>query len=151
MFVCCSSYVRIVGFTTVETNETPLKVDRSPPTTGVVRDGPSRGDDLTYQADADILCVNFDGFTDPHSGVGQYQWMVGTGTGLDAVLVLNLTEAEVEDRLACANLSLTHGTTYYSTVTATNMADQPLTTSNVSSGGKLVLSLLRNCFVVHVL
>ena len=139
-FMCSSLCACIVGFATVETDESPVKVDRSPPTTGVVRDGPSHGADLDFQADVDTLCVNFDGFTDPHSGVGQYQWIVGTGTGLDPVLV-NLTEAEVSERVACANLSLTHGTTYYSTVTATNMADQPLATSNVSNGGKTVLSL----------
>ena len=130
-----------VGLSTVELDESPVKVDRSPPTMGVVQDGPSRGVDLAFQANSNILCMNYDGFTDPHSGVGQYQWLIQTDTSTDSILVLNLTESEVVDKVACANLSLSHGTTYYSTVIATNMADQPLATSNTSNGGEIVPSV----------
>lgn len=131
----------VVGLVTVTTAESPVTVDRSPPTEGVVRDGPSHGTDFAYQADSSIVCVNFDGFSDPHSGLGQYQWLLGTTPGSDNILMLNLTKEDVLKRVVCINSSLTHGITYYSTIIATNMAEQPLTTSVTSDGGKTIISV----------
>ena len=51
-------------------------VDRTPPVAGTVSDGAGRTD-IDYQSDMTSLCVNWEGFSDPESGIVEVQWGIG--------------------------------------------------------------------------
>ena len=57
-------------------------MDRTLPITGVVRDV-ARGSsvDIAFQSSNSTLCVYATGFSDPDTGIGSYQWGVGTTKG----------------------------------------------------------------------
>ena len=52
-------------------------VDRTPPLTGRVSDGPSVGVDVDYVGGGRTYCVNWVEFSDPESGLGTLTWSVG--------------------------------------------------------------------------
>lgn len=52
-------------------------VDRSPPLEGRVYDGSQAGSYDDYQSSLDAICVNFEGFSDPESGIALISWAVG--------------------------------------------------------------------------
>jgi len=51
-------------------------VDRTPPVAGMVSDGSGRVD-VDYQSDLNSLCVSWEGFGDPESGIAEIQWGIG--------------------------------------------------------------------------
>ena len=51
-------------------------VDRTPPITGVVYDGPTPRTDADYLVVSHTLCVNWAGFSDPDSGLGDILWLI---------------------------------------------------------------------------
>ena len=111
-------------------------MDRSPPTSGTLNDGSTKGTDINYQSDQTQICANWEGVSDPHSGVSSYQWAVGTTPGIyDTVPLQNVTDYEAAKRLVCDTVALTHDATYYSTLIVVNGADEPLTTILLSNGG----------------
>lgn len=65
------------GLQTIAIAEVPFVIDRSPPVAGTVNDGNILRSDLDYQNTASSLCVNWDGFSDPHSGLGEILWSIG--------------------------------------------------------------------------
>lgn len=63
----------------------------------------------------------------------RYMWGVGTKPGTD-----NIVKFKVEDRIIhddCTNVSLTHNTTYYSTIIAFNGALNMMRVNSTSNGG----------------
>ena len=114
-------------------------MDRTPPIAGVVRDV-ARGSsvDIAFQSNNSTLCVYAAGFSDPDTGIASYQWGFGTTKG--AYNVLGPATVSGSD-LALGNVCstgmvLTPGTTYYSTVVATNGALNPLSVAVTTSGGE---------------
>ena len=85
------------------------------------------------------ICVSWDRFSDPHTGISLYQWSAGTSPGSDNIISeRNLTDAEVTERRACMNgLTLSNGVSYYSTIVAYNGAEERLSTTVTSDGGNL--------------
>ena len=125
--------------------DTPINVDRTPPVSGTVRDGADLTKDINYQSDTTSICMNWEGFSDPHSKIVLYQWGVGLIPGNFSVVPLqNLTNEEVKSRKVCEAVTLFNDVTYYSTLIVTNGAD--LVTSVSSNGGKQLVLL--NCIEI---
>ena len=126
----CNSFFVIfpVSHKVVVVADTPIQVDRTPPTGGRVSDSNMVTSDADYQGSTTTLCVSWDRFTDPHTGISLYQWNAGTSPGSDdTISQRNMTELEVMDRSACmSGLSLSNGVTYYSTIVAYNGAETRL-------------------------
>ena len=93
--------------------------------------------DLTFQSDNSTLCVYGAGFSDPDTGIASYQWGLGTTPGAYNVNGLGpVAGSELALGNVClSGLGLVHGTTYYSTIVATNGAVSPLSVTVTSSGG----------------
>ena len=55
-------------------------LDSSPPEVGVVFDGPPTSPhvDIDYWSDMRVVRAHWRGFTDPHTGIADYQWSIGT-------------------------------------------------------------------------
>ena len=117
--------------------DTPIRVDRTPPISGSVRDGSTATADSEYQHNISTLCVSWGGFSDPDTGISLYQWKIGTSPGENNTLPLrNLTAVEVSARTACAHgLILADSAIYYSTITAVNGAAKSQSVSVSSNGG----------------
>lgn len=122
----------------------PIRVDRTPPVAGYVRDGSTADND--YQNNNSTICVSWGGFSDPDTGISLYQWKVETSSGSNDTLDLrNLTTSEVSLRRSCqSGLTLTDNTTYYSTITAVNGATASQSISKSSDGGKKVIYNLKS-------
>lgn len=102
-------------------------------------DGNTPGLDSQYQNGTDSLCVNWEGFSDPHTGIGGIAWGIGRMAGDSRVAARNLTAREREMGVACyEGLSLTHNSTYFSTLTVYNGAMEPLFVTASSDGSELV-------------
>nr|XP_006820035.1 PREDICTED: uncharacterized protein LOC102804825 [Saccoglossus kowalevskii] len=99
-----------------------VTIDTSPPEPGIVYDGErnSTFKDFDYQFDTSKINAYWEGFIDPHSGIVDYIWKIGTCRGCDDVMqeqhVGLVTEMEAD------HLNLKPGFTYYTTVTACNSA-----------------------------
>lgn len=52
-------------------------MDRTPPLAGTVNDGEEVGTDIDYTESTTRLCVNWQGFSDPESGISLIQWAIG--------------------------------------------------------------------------
>lgn len=68
------------GYSTTTTSN-GVRVDSTPPVTGVVRDGESLID-IDYQADDTYIYANWDEFQDDESDVTGYTWCAGTGKNI---------------------------------------------------------------------
>lgn len=57
-------------------------LDSSPPDVGVVYDGPpptsGGGRDMDYWTEGGVVEAHWRGFSDPHSGIAEYGWALGT-------------------------------------------------------------------------
>uniref|UniRef100_A0ABM0M0H6 Uncharacterized protein LOC100366953 n=1 Tax=Saccoglossus kowalevskii TaxID=10224 RepID=A0ABM0M0H6_SACKO len=120
-------YLRGVGH-----SDFPIIVDRSPPEPGVVFDGDNHGVDIDFQSMPHI-CANWQNFHDLQSGISKYTWGVGTNPGNDDVVSFHDIPHTVL-QLCSMNISLTHNTTYYSTVFAYNAGHKRLNVSVISNG-----------------
>ncbi|XP_078585869.1 uncharacterized protein LOC144867679 [Branchiostoma floridae x Branchiostoma japonicum] len=93
-------------------------VEASPPLPGFVHDGGE--DDIDYQHDLSTVTVTWGGFSEPHTDILEYSWMIGTCSGCDDVMeeqhVGLMTEGSATD------LDLQPGIRYIVTVTACNVA-----------------------------
>ena len=58
-------------------SEEAITVDRTPPLAGTVNDGEIVGTDIDYTDSTTQLCVNWQGFSDPDSGISSIQWAFG--------------------------------------------------------------------------
>ena len=124
--------------------DTVVMVDRTAPIAGQVRDGEGETGDSDYQSSFDTICVNWDGFRDPDTGISSYTWSVEEGTtpGGDLVFSEQLSVMQVLEGKACKEgLTLPQDTIYFSTIEVANGAttDQK-TASSTSDGGEYVRS-----------
>ena len=128
-----------VGLTAVDPTGHAFLIDRTPPVAGQVNDGHYHLHDLYFQSSDLIICVNFEDFYDPESGISRYEWCVGSqpnGT-CDAVAAREYNESV---DVACATVtgeSLLHNQTYYSTIWAWNRAHIPLFVMASSDGVRI--------------
>ena len=78
------------GLLTIAVSEEAITVDRSPPLEGTVNDGADVGTDTDYTDSTSQLCVNWEGFSDPESGISMIQWAIGkTGDKLGLYIYTN--------------------------------------------------------------
>src|SRR5205823_4192520 len=93
-----------------------VTVDSTPPTAGVVNDGP--GPDVDAQPSRTTIAANWAGFADAVSGIASYQWAIGTTPGGTNVQPF----ANVGTATSATNtgLTLAEDGTYYVTVKATD-------------------------------
>ena len=68
-------------------SEEAITVDRSPPLAGTVNDGAEVGIDTDYTDSTSELCVNWEGFSDPESGISAIQWAIGKITEILALTI----------------------------------------------------------------
>jgi hypothetical protein len=126
-----------VDLPSYEAGARPFLIDTSPPLAGEVNDGPFVGHDLYWENNATVAAVNFLGFSDPESGIGRYEWCLGTSMYGCEAFEGNPLHVPASDRLARAAVSLEHNVTYYSTITAFNQGLVVRNVSAVSDGVRL--------------
>jgi hypothetical protein len=94
-----------------------------------VNDGPTPGVDLAVQGTTTALAANWSGFDDPHTGITEYEWAIGTTPG--GTEVRPFTSVATSTTASASGLALTDGVTYFVTVRATNGSGRTITaTSN---------------------
>jgi hypothetical protein len=116
-------------------------IDRSPPLPGEVNDGRHEGYDMYFESTRDgKVCLNWDGFHDPESGISKYEWCIGTGTDNDKQRC-NAVGNQVADFhvfSACAeNVNLEHKQLYFATLWAVNHGHIPLRVQVSSDGVRI--------------
>ncbi|MCX8143191.1 MAG: N-acetylmuramoyl-L-alanine amidase [Bacteroidia bacterium] len=110
-----------------------VNVDWTPPSApSPVNDGKTT--DINIACTKDSLSANWGTSTDPHSGLSQYWYSVGTSAG--STNIINWTNAWANTLVTVNIPSIAHGTTYYFSVKAENGAG--LQSTVVSSNGQLV-------------
>jgi hypothetical protein len=92
--------------------------DQTKPIGGVVNDG--TGEDIDIQSNNSIINANWTGFADGLTGIGSYDWSIGTSSG--GVEVLDWTSTGNNTKASKNNLSLINGQTYYVSVRAIDRA-----------------------------
>ena len=130
-----------VDLTSVYPGTNVFLIDHSPPIAGRVMDGRFEGHDLYFESTSDgYACVNFDGFSDPESGISQYEWCLGTDatkSDKERCNAIGNLIIDVIDHIACAKVDLIHDQTYYATVWAHNRGHRVLKTMRSSNGFKV--------------
>ena len=132
--------VNNVDLTSVYGGTNVFLIDHTPPKAGRVMDGRFEGHDLYFESTRDgLACVNFDGFSDPESGISKYEWCIGTGVRNDKERcnAVGNQIIDVIDHIACAKVELIHQQTYYTTVWAHNKAHRVLKTMKSSDGVRI--------------
>lgn len=99
-------------------NESQRETD-TPPIAGTVFDGSVAGVDSDVTNDATTIYANWSGFSDPETGIAEYEWAIGTTPGGEDEMPftsvgLSTSASEVGP--------FARGLTYYVTVRATNGA-----------------------------
>ena len=143
--------LHLVDLETINVVSYPIIIDRTPPTKGTLNDGSTLGKDINYQSNTTSICINWQGISDPHSGISLYQWGVGYIPLNYSVLSLqNLTDEEIQNHVACRDVLLITGDTYYSTLQVVNGAEEPLTGIIQSNGGKYLTCNLNGMFFLNI-
>ncbi len=105
-----------------------VDVDWSAPLTSIIRDG--LASDIDTTTDGTQLSANWQSFTDPHSGMMQYSYAIGTTAGDSNIVAW--TSIGLNTGFTKTGLSLINGNTYYVSVRGKNNAS--LTSSSQSDG-----------------
>ncbi|MEE9168108.1 MAG: Ig-like domain-containing protein [Candidatus Neomarinimicrobiota bacterium] len=95
-----------------------VQVDVTAPTGGIVNDGTSG--DIEYSGSANLVSCNWGGFDDGQSGISRYEVAIGSTPG--GTDVMDFTDAGSGSSFAQTGLSLEHGSTYYCSVRAIDLA-----------------------------
>ncbi len=99
----------------------------TPPVAGTVNDGAAA--DIDMQGSTTTITANWSGFTDPESGIAQYEWAIGTTAG--GIDIQDWTDVALATSATNSGLTLSAGATYYVSVRATNLYNmQTLVSSN---------------------
>jgi hypothetical protein len=120
------------GGTMSATSDGVQVIDASPPTAGSVDDGP--GADVDAQTSTTTIEASWVGFADPETGISAYEWAIGTSPGGEEIQPF--TSVGVVTSAVRSGLALVYGTTYFTTVRATN--GFALTVSATSDGVQVV-------------
>ena len=134
-----------VGLKALDGASKPFIIDTSPPEPGYVNDGPYVRHDLYWEDAVTTLAINFDKFQDLQSGIGRYDFCLGTAFGECNVIPFTWMRREemVDHHMSTvlhggaytfkiANLS--HNLTYFTMVKAYNNGHR-IMTCNASSDG----------------
>jgi len=103
----------------VDRSSNGVTVDATPPDAGAVRDGPPTGPDRQFQRPGVPIEANWDAWTDPESGITEYEWAIGTASGATNVKPFSSVGLA---RSAGAMVATTPGAQYYVLVKALNGA-----------------------------
>lgn len=122
-----------VDYETMGTSKGPLLIDSTPPICGEVGDGARWFNDIRYQKSASEICANWDGFSDPHSGLESYTVSFGDRPNTSNVVAPEVLSPSTHDHCV-AGLTLRHNTTYYATVSAMNHGHLHLTCGLATDG-----------------
>ena len=106
-----------------------FRIDGSPPKSGQVSDGAS--EDIDFSESTTSAIVNWSGFSDNGSGISHYLVSLGTTSGGEEVR--QPVDVGNAGNYLFAGLSLEHGVTYYSSVSAVDSVGNG--SINVSSDG----------------
>ena len=140
------------GFSTTSMSD-GVVIDITPPSSGLVHDGPSLLTDVNYQSSPSSVQAVWEPFTDHESGIVGYRW--GLGTSPDDDDVINFIDIGMATSVK-SEVSLISGVRYYVTVEAQNGAG--LTSHGWSDGFLVdisppdltevrdVCTSLQNCF-----
>ena len=79
-------------------------IDVTPPTAGVVRDGPSEGEDVDYSSCFSCVWANWNGFADNESGIDHYQITVNHKS-FDSAVFTTLYESDLPSSASSLSLS----------------------------------------------
>ncbi|MAP71621.1 MAG: hypothetical protein CMF81_07100 [Candidatus Marinimicrobia bacterium] len=103
-----------VGFTTTASSDS-FRMDFTPPTTGFLTIG-----DGLYQSDSANVKFTWGGFLDDQSGIGDFEYSLGTEPGSDNVIARKPVGLNVADfasiSLTFGGMALIRNTTYYGTI-----------------------------------
>ena len=66
----------LAGLRSIAVAENSVMVDRTPPLVGTVNDGSIISLDASFQSSLDMLCVNWEGISDPESRVAEIVWSI---------------------------------------------------------------------------
>ncbi|XP_038062441.1 uncharacterized protein LOC119732930 [Patiria miniata] len=131
--------VNNVDLRTIDHADEPILVDDTPPIAGDLFDGPYAGKDLVFTKDRNEICANWHNWFDPESGIFFYLWTVGTQPGLSNVV--DFVKVSRQEHSACSGyVTLQHGETYYSTLTAFHGGYDKLNVSASSDGATVDLT-----------
>ena len=108
-------------------------LDETFPEAGIVVDGSAISSDKIFQSSSSELTASWRGFRDTESGITRYRACVGSSPGICDIQ--RYRTAELNQTFTFNGLSLTHNSTYFITVEATNRAGE---TSFASSDGVTV-------------
>ena len=106
-----------------------FQVDDTPPTAGKVIDGATQ--DLDWTRISTSLTAAWSGFTDALSGIKQYEYAIGTISGGSDVV--DWTSSGTDTSVTHDGLSLSSGSTYFSSVRARDLAGN-LSDVSISDG-----------------
>jgi hypothetical protein len=123
-----------VDLPSFEAGARPFLLDSSAPLPGEVDDGPYVGHDLYWENNATMAAINVFGFSDPESGIGRYEWCLGTVPFGCDVFDDKPWPVPATAHAARVSVLLQHNVTYYSTVTAFNQGLEIRNVSAVSDG-----------------
>ena len=134
--------VNFAGLDTVVVSNSFI-LDKTSPETGVVFIGPEMLEDKFCQSSPVEMFVSWKGFRDKESGISFYEICIGSISGLCDVS--QFKNVGLVTNMIVKNLNLTHNTTYYVTVQATNGANKTCFASSsgitvdltIPIGGKL--------------
>jgi len=113
--------------------------DSTPPQAGSVSDGDVSGNDIDYQTSLNYVKATWTVFKEPHTGVRQYYYAVGSCTQGNYHITNNQFLAAtppLQTNLSIENLNLVNGQKYCTKVKATNMAG--VYSQEVTSDGFIV-------------
>ncbi|MDP6416108.1 MAG: hypothetical protein QGG54_13940, partial [Gammaproteobacteria bacterium] len=94
-------------------------LDLDDPTPGTVSDGLDQ--DITWTNNDSSLSANWTGFSDATSGIGNYEYAIGSSAGGQNIVAW--TNADSATEVTHEGLVLNHGTTYYFSVRGLDQVD----------------------------
>ncbi len=121
-----------------------LVIDTEAPTAGTVNDG--SGTDIAYSSSSTSLTANWTGFSDALSGISGYEIAIGTTSGGTQILAWT-SAGDVTTYTTQSNLSLTHGTTYYTTIRAKDAAGNY---SSAATANGVIIDLVAPTSIVTI-
>ena len=112
-----------------------ITYDGTAPTTGVVIDGSTQ--DLDWTSNTTSLTATWSGFSDALTGINKYEYALGTTSGGSEVV--DWTDSGIDTSVTFSGLSLSSGTTFFSSVRATDLAGN---TSSVETSDGITVDLM---------
>ncbi|MBC8402241.1 MAG: PQQ-binding-like beta-propeller repeat protein, partial [Candidatus Marinimicrobia bacterium] len=104
------------GYVSEVSSSDGVTVDTEVPIVGILLDG--TGTDLDWTIDSTSLTASWGGFMDMLSGIGFYEYAIGTGS--DSIAVVGWTPVDTATTVTKSDLHLSNNITYYFCIRATD-------------------------------